>query len=164
MRVSGLVDSDGLRAFCAVVAISPVRVVGVDRNRIATDAVRPPHLVVEPHRARVQIRIGLIDLRMAEHLPELVQRPTRFEPTTQTPTPRRRRRPASHGRPDSRCRPGLVRRVGHLVAVNVAVKTIVPTDVEVPLTTTSYVNTCLPTALLPSTVASKWLFNASKSR
>ena len=55
---------------------------GVLYNRRTTDSrFVPPHRVVEPHAACIEVRIGLADVGVAEHLLDVVDRPTDFEPS-----------------------------------------------------------------------------------
>jgi hypothetical protein len=48
-------------------------------NRITTRGIEALHRLVQAHSASVQVRVGLIDRRVAEHIADLMQRPPGLE-------------------------------------------------------------------------------------
>ena len=50
-------------------------------NGIATRRVEPAHRLVKSHFGRVKVRIGLADVRVSEHRPDVVEWPGRLKPT-----------------------------------------------------------------------------------
>ncbi|OLD13576.1 MAG: hypothetical protein AUJ01_15045 [Acidobacteria bacterium 13_1_40CM_3_65_5] len=63
-----------------LVANEPVLYGGVFCNGFATKVVEPLHRLVQSEPRGIEVRIGLADVRVAEHLLHMVNRPSGLEP------------------------------------------------------------------------------------